>query len=154
VTELDGEEYCLSGGDSTKGITIVDGLSYQNQPFTETYTWQEAKKYCSNLTLGGYNNWRLPTRAELMKLGNIELYNYDNYDNWKQWFNKNEHRKLTGSKGKKLFVRQEFLENMQKGYYFWTSEKKGSSSAWLVFFDSGNDNWSKHSYTLYALCVR
>jgi len=89
-----------------------------------------------------------------MKLGNIELYNYDNYDNWEKWYYKNEHRKLTGSKGKKLFVRQEFLENMQKGHYFWTSEKKGSSSAWSVNFNFGNDNCVEHSFTYYAVCVR
>ena len=139
-----------------QGVTTIDGLMYQNQPFTKEYTWQEAKKYCSNLTLGGYNNWRLPTRAELMKLGNIELYNWDNYDNWKKWFDKNKHRRLTGSKGKKRFVRQEFLENMQTANFpwFWTSEEKDSSSAWVAFFHVGDDLWFKHSVTGYALCVR
>ncbi len=53
---------------SMKGITIVDGLMYQNQPFTKTYSWKNAKKYCQNLTLGGYTDWRLPTIKELKKL--------------------------------------------------------------------------------------
>jgi len=144
----------FSGGEN--GIVKIGRLMYQNQPFTKGYTWQEAKKYCSNLTLGGYSDWRLPTRAELMKLGNIELYNYDNYDNWEKWFDKNKHRRLTGSKGKKRFVRQEFLENMQTEKYpwFWTSEERDSSNAWRVDFDDGGDNWRVKTVGNYALCVR
>jgi hypothetical protein len=139
-----------------QGVTTIDGLMYQNNhQFTREYTWQEAKKYCSNLILGGYNNWRLPTRAELNKISNIKMYG--KYDSgWGKWFDKNEHRRLTGSKGKKRFVRQEFLENMQTANFpwFWTSEEKDSSSAWVVYFDSGSDYWIEHSGTSFALCVR
>jgi len=50
-------------------IEIIDGVMYQNQPFINRYTWQEAKDYCSDLVLNDYNNWRLPTRIELRTLG-------------------------------------------------------------------------------------
>ena len=140
---------------STKGITTIDGLMYQNQPFTKEYIWKEAKGYCQDLTLGGYTNWRLPNRAELNKISNIKMYG--KYDSgWSDWYDKNEYRRLKGSKGKELFVREEFLESMQRGYYsyFWTLEKKDSSSSWVVNFDDGDDDWSKHSNTHYVLCVR
>jgi hypothetical protein len=138
----------------SKWITTIDGLSYQNQPFIKRYTWQEAKGYCRDLTLGGYNNWRLPTRAELMKLGNIKLYNWDNYDNWKKWYNKNKHKRNKNSKNYYHFIKKEFIENMPKYSWFWTSEERDSSSAWVVDFNLGLGDWVKHSGTRYALCVR
>jgi formylglycine-generating enzyme required for sulfatase activity len=32
-------------------------------------TWDEAIQYAQNLRLGGFSDWRLPTRAELRELG-------------------------------------------------------------------------------------
>jgi uncharacterized protein (TIGR02145 family) len=106
-----------------------------------------------------YSDWRLPTKAELMKLANIELYNY-NYDNWKKWFNKNKHRRYKNSKNHYYFIKKEFVENMPplngKHPYapFWSSTEKDSSSAWVVFFSNGVDGWGERSKTGYALCVR
>ena len=139
---------------STKGITTVDGLMYQNQPLTKRYTWQEAKNYCSNLTLGGYSDWRLPTRAELMKLGNIELYNDGNYDNWKKWYNKNKHRRYKNSKNHYHFIKKEFIENMSEYSLFWTSTERDSSNAWFVDFGYGSGDWFNKTFNDYALCVR
>jgi formylglycine-generating enzyme required for sulfatase activity len=31
-------------------------------------SWEEARTYCENLQLGGYSDWRLPTREELKTL--------------------------------------------------------------------------------------
>jgi hypothetical protein len=141
-----------SGGEN--GIVKIGSLMYQNQPFTKRYTWQEAKNYCSNLTLGGYSDWRLPTRAELMKLGNIELYNYDNSDNWEKWYDKNKHRKYKNSKNHYHFIKKEFIENMPKYSLFWTSEERDSSFAWGVNFYYGVGLWNLKADNDYALCVR
>ncbi len=51
-----------------KGFIDMNELIYQNQPFTKQYSWQEAKEYAKNLKLGGFNDWRLPTREELRRL--------------------------------------------------------------------------------------
>jgi len=139
---------------SPKNIVTIDGLMYQNQPFTEEYTWKEAKAYCSGLTLGGYSHWRLPTREELMKLANIELYHYDNWGGWEKWFNKNKHRRFKNSKGEYHFIDRRFIENMPKYSYFWTKEEKDSSHAWRVLFEDGYVYWDLKSFNYYALCVQ
>jgi len=128
----------------SKDIVKIGNLMYQNQPFTKEYTWKKAKGYCKDLTLGGYNDWRLPTRSELNNISNIKMYGkYDSYSNWEKWFDKNKHRRLKNSKGKYHFVDKRFIENMPEDSWFWTSESKDSSYAWYI---KSNDN--------YALCVR
>jgi hypothetical protein len=117
-------------------VVEIDGLWYQNQPFTKKYRWQDAKNYCNNLTLGGKSDWRLPTKDELMKLLTSSK-------------NKN-------SKGYEHFIRKEFSENMSKYAWFWsiTENNNNSSLAWGVSFYGGGDGWGGKSVELYALCVR
>ena len=137
---------------SISGIIIVDELMYQNRKFTKLeYSWKDAKEYCEELHLVGYSNWRLPTRDELLKLGNIKLYNYDN---WEKWYDENKHKRLRGSHGQALFVREEFVQNMEIGYYLWTSELENSFVAWYVDFEKGKVSSSRVEFSLDALCVR
>lgn len=114
-------------------IVTIDGLMYQNQPFTKEYTWEEAKEYAKNLRLGGYDDWRLPTKDELNKLLT---------------------KKKTEGKNGEHYVRKEFIENMPKSSFFWTSESRDSSSAWFVYFYLGGDYWNRKADSFYALCVR
>jgi len=138
---------------SMKGITIVDGLMYQNQPFSKKYTWEEAKKYCKELMLGNYT-WQLPTRAELNKLSNIKMYGKHN-SNWKKWFDENKHRRLKNSKGEEHFIDKKFIENMPSISWFWTREtyREDSSWAWAVGFSNGDNLWDYTTDMLSVLCV-
>ncbi len=45
-------------------------LQWQNNE-TSSMHWERAKKYCKNLTLGGYNDWRLPNIKELTSLAKL-----------------------------------------------------------------------------------
>jgi len=171
-----------------ENTVTIDGLMYQNQPFSQqdkenydnqveggrVWTWEGAKNYCDNLTLGGKSDWRLPQKDELMKLGSVQLYNsygdYKNHDEWralhlekwKKWFEDNKDKRIKNSKGYEYFIRQEFVENMPplngkfKGVSLWytTEYNNNSSIAWRVNFIHGYNYWFDKSNESYALCVR
>lgn len=51
--------------------TITDnatGLMWQKTTTSEGLNWEDALKYAENLTLGGYDDWRLPNAKELQSL--------------------------------------------------------------------------------------
>ncbi|WP_372744691.1 DUF1566 domain-containing protein [Lutibacter sp.] len=54
--------------------TITDlnsGLMWQEIPSTEGFDWNNAKEYCENLELGGFNDWRMPTLKELFSISDF-----------------------------------------------------------------------------------
>ncbi|WP_111707315.1 Lcl C-terminal domain-containing protein [Lutibacter citreus] len=55
------------------GITIDNntGLMWEQIPTTDEFTWEEAKEYCENLELGGYDDWRLPSLKELYSVADF-----------------------------------------------------------------------------------
>jgi hypothetical protein len=52
------------------GVVIdnVTKLMWQRQASSANYTLASAKTYCDNLSLGGYTDWKVPTRIELISL--------------------------------------------------------------------------------------
>ena len=44
------------------------GLCWQNPPSENTQTWADALTYCDSLSLGGFDDWRLPMIQELISL--------------------------------------------------------------------------------------
>ncbi len=56
--------YSVSDGVVHDDVTCLD---WQQSP-SGTYTNSEAHGYCENLTLGGYDDWRVPTRIELVSI--------------------------------------------------------------------------------------
>ncbi len=74
------------------GDTIIydstTGLIWQ-QTYETSKTWQEALKYCEDLTYAGKNDWRLPNKNELASLLNYDKSSspYSDFPNMpKKWF--------------------------------------------------------------------
>lgn len=45
---------------------LVTGLTWQRESPSETFDWWDARAYCADLALGGHDDWRLPSRIELV----------------------------------------------------------------------------------------
>ena len=72
---LNGEEALRAscGKDNNKFVVICEEkklgkLMWEDEKEIFKGTWGEAKHYCENLNLAGYNDWRLPTRLELLSI--------------------------------------------------------------------------------------
>lgn len=86
--------------------TVTDlntGLMWQEIPTTEGFDWNDAKEYCENLELGGYDDWRMPTAKELFSISDFSsgwpylntdyfyLVNNDHVDKSEQYWTANQY---------------------------------------------------------------
>lgn len=111
---------------------VIDGvtkLMWQRSVSSYTYTWNQAKTYCADLVHGGYDDWRLPTRIELVSL--VEFTSSNPAIDWTSFPN-------------------------TPSVPFWTSSPwaPSASYAWVVRFDSGSTDFLTISNTLRVRCVR
>jgi len=91
--------------------------------------WSEAKQYCKNLTLDGYNDWFLPTYKELQTITDKSRYN--------------------------PAIREEF-KNTKLSSYYWSSSSyvPDSRGAWAVEFKYGSSNAAPKTLSYNVRCVR
>ena len=70
------------------------GLQWAPDP-NRMMSWNQAKKYARSLKLGGFSDWRMPTRAELRSLDDIDstfplndccVWTAEAKDNQKAWY--------------------------------------------------------------------
>jgi hypothetical protein len=107
ATLLDG--YIDQGDDTV--LDLKTNLIWQQEGPKRQMTWQDAKKYCESLSLGGHTKgWRLPNKEELSSLIN-------------------KRHEPTICPGFQCY---------DDGWYWSsTSYSGGSGLAWLVYLDSG-----------------
>ncbi|MFO8072602.1 MAG: DUF1566 domain-containing protein, partial [Polyangia bacterium] len=105
------------------------GESCENGEAT-SMEWPEALAYCADLSWGGFDDWRLPSRAELMS-----TVSFDDYD--------------------PAVDEALFPETPPANFWMSTTYEPSTSKAWHVYLDKGS--LSAHDKTYYSFrcrCVR
>jgi len=94
-----------------------------------THIWQSALQECEDLSLAGYDDWRLPDRNELQSIVD--------YSCWATSINKSY-----------------FPNTVSSSYWSSTTYAGHNYVAWLVYFYYGNVSYYYKSSNYYARCVR
>jgi len=108
---------------------VGTGLVWQRSVPDRTFAFDEARAYCSQLTLAGQQDWRLPSMTELLTL--ID----------------------EGAPAAPMIDATAFPNT--PGEAFWTSSEFGGSSgmAWQVYFDHGNGLYGLTSAAFRVRCL-
>jgi hypothetical protein len=109
----------------------LTGLVWEKSPSGTSGVWTTAISYCENLSLGGYTDWRLPNRKELLSLVN---YGQSSPANW---------------------LNSQGFTNVQASYY-WSSTTNAAASAqaWIVFMNEGHVSARGKTDNYYVWAVR
>ena len=114
---------------SSDGKIVTDnrtGLKWQKE-YATGKTWQQALKYCEDLSYAGYTDWRLPNKNELTSLVNYEK---------------------SGSP-------YSYFPDMPSNFFWSSSTHLGDTGyAWRVGFDKGGVDGSYKTSSINVRCVR
>ncbi len=115
-------------GDSTITDNMT-GLIWQKEDDDITRNWDDAISCCSDLTLAGYSDWRLPSVYELMNVVNCNTFSPS--------------------------INTSYFPGTNESYYWSSTTSADSSSyAWYVYFTYGFVNYGGKSNNGYVRCVR
>jgi hypothetical protein len=119
-----------TNGDGTV-TDLVTGLMWQQPVASTVYAWADAVAYCPPLSIGGHNDWRLPTEIELVSLIN------------------GFPRTPDPSIDLDAFTQT-------PADFFWSATPLAGSPgvAWFVLFDGGTVSASDARYPFHVRCVR
>ncbi len=115
------------------GDMVIDegtGLVWQNDAdvTSKELTWEETFAYCENLTLGGYDDWRLPNIRELRSIVDYTRHS--------------------------PAIDTTIFSCESSHYWSSTSGAGGSDYAWSVYFNYGYSNRHGKFNSYYIRCVR
>jgi hypothetical protein len=124
----------LANADFTKsGDIITDnttGLQWQDDTTAASIylTWQGAIDHCEAFTLGGYTDWRLPNKNELLSIVDLSRWN--------------------------PAINNTFQNTDSNGYWSATNNASYTYYAWVVNFYHGDITVTVKGYSAYVRCVR
>lgn len=127
------KETTISKKESNQSIfsDSATGLVWQDNSEAKTNKkdWNKAKAYCESLTLGGYEDWRLPNIFELSTL-------------------------IDNTKSKEPYV-VDGIKNIDSSRY-WSSSTfvENIDYAWRVRFNRGDDDMESKTLRNYVRCIR
>lgn len=107
----------------------VTGLIWQRQMSVARLSWPDAVTYCEGLTLAGWDDWRLPSRIELVTL--LDLTHAD------------------------PALNQTAFPDVH-GEWLWTSTRQADdpTRSWYVYFYFGYPDTDAQYATYLTRCVR
>lgn len=116
---------------------VIPSIEEQNS-HDKPMTYDEAVRYCDDLNFAGFDDWRLPTVNELLSITDDTRFDPAINKAFKN-------------------VAYEINDKGEKSYgWYWSSTKiaDDSSSAWVVYFRGGKDDWGGVSAHSFVRCVR
>jgi hypothetical protein len=128
------QAYDVGGGDVV--VDRVTRLVWQRAVLPGSHTWDEARAACACLSLAGHDDWRLPTRMEL-----VSLVDY--------------------TRSEPAIDVTAFPDTPPE--WFWTSSPladetlpaaAGAAFAWFVYFENGFSNYHETDARYRVRCLR
>ena len=131
--------------DYTHGLQWQDDYRDNNGSIKQG-NWEEAIAYCENLTLGGYDDWRLPNINELSSLVDYDTYRPAIYDVFQH------------TEDNFYWSSTSYIDKIEKT---WLAGYDGKKYAWVVNFYFGETEPSSYGFgyekskgNFYVRCVR
>jgi len=108
----------------------IASLEWQDNTEAKTIklNWQDAKDHCQNLSLGGYEDWRLPNIKELQSIVDTKHY--------------------------KPTIKSSFVYTASSDYWSSGEDVSDAKYAWHVHFNKGLTDYDAKSYEYSVRCVR
>ena len=107
----------------------LNGLMWQDNEDAKRVLrdWEGAKRYCEDLELVGYSDWRLPYIKELLSIVD---------------------------KTRNPAIKKEFRNTISSYYWSSTTLASNTSLAWIVLFLDGFQSYGNRTFSTYVRCVR
>jgi Protein of unknown function (DUF1566) len=146
------------------GTAIYQGKMWQKNDDNIYRNWEEASTYCQGLYLGGYDDWRLPTKTELKSLVSCSNGHSTPLQDWDSSGTKPIEQNIIDATccnnypdcnnyDKPVFP--SFITCTTMNHYnLWSSTTLGTYDAWRISCLNGLSSHYERTYTESTRCIR